>query len=128
VSQIYLLQLASQQAKWLSERQTIVAGNIANTDTPGYKAEDIVPFQQVLDQTQIQMRTTNPLHLTADGTDAADGASAGTVDAPSTETTVSGNSVSPEQELIKEGDINRNYALNTSVSRIFHQMILSSLK
>jgi len=44
------------------------------------------------------------------------------------EVTHTGNSVSLEQELIKAGDVNRAYRLNTSVAKAFHRMILASAK
>jgi flagellar basal-body rod protein FlgB len=36
--------------------------------------------------------------------------------------------VSLEQEMMKEGDINRSYTINTNIKRAFHQMMLSVLK
>ena len=44
------------------------------------------------------------------------------------EVTHSGNNVSLEQELLKAGEINRAYRLNTSVAKAFHRMILASAK
>lgn len=63
MSQIYLLQLASQQSKWLTARQTLIADNIANANTPGFRARDIQPFSEVLDQTPFTMATTNAAHI-----------------------------------------------------------------
>ena len=125
MSQIYLLQLASQQAKWLSARQTMIAGNIANANTPGYRAMDIQPFTDVLDKTNITMASTNPAHMAPEGDDLA---AARTAESDSWDATLSGNSVSLEQEMMKEGDLNRSYTLNTNVKRAFHQMIMSVLK
>lgn len=34
---VNLFDLATQQAKWLSVRQTTVASNVANINTPGYR-------------------------------------------------------------------------------------------
>ena len=125
MSQIYLLQLASQQAKWLTARQTIIANNIANANTPAYQAKDIQPFAEVLNQTQVSMATTNPAHIVpaADEFEAAHSKETDSWDA-----TVSGNSVSLEQEMMKEGDINRSYTLNNNIKRVFHQMMMSALK
>jgi flagellar basal-body rod protein FlgB len=125
VSQIYLLQLASQQAKWLSTRQSAIANNIANANTPGYRAVDVRPFADVLDHTQITMATTNPAHINPVDEDVTNVRSAET---DSWDTTVSGNSVSLEEEMIKGGDVNRSYTLNNNIKRAFHQMILSVLK
>ncbi len=126
MSQIYLLQLASQQAKWLTARQTLVADNIANANTPGYRAKDIRPFAEILDQAQVTMAATNPAHIVPADEEIA--AEAQPVDSDGWETTLSGNSVSLEREMIKEGDINRSYTMNTNIKRVFHQMLLSALK
>lgn len=52
---IQLFELASRQAQWLSVRQNVVAGNIANANTPHYKARDVQPFESVLQNTGVQM-------------------------------------------------------------------------
>jgi flagellar basal-body rod protein FlgB len=125
VPQVYLLQLASEQAKWLTARQTIVASNIVNADTPDYKAKDIQPFSQVLDQTGVTMVSTHSDDIDPGDTNFTP---AREVEEDSSNADLSGNSVDLQQELIKEGDIERSYTLNTNISRIFHQMILSALK
>lgn len=125
MSEIYLLQLASQQAKWLSARQTMIAANISNASTPGYRAMDIQPFSDVLDQTRVTMVSTNPADIALDGNDFT---AARTTESDPWDATLSGNSVNLEQELTKEGDTNRSYTLNTNIKRAFHQMLLSALK
>ena len=125
MSGIYLLQLASQQAQWLSARQKTTASNIANANTPGYTAMDIQPFSDVLDKTQIAMTATNSGHLLPEGNDFTATRPATT---DSWETVYSGNSVSLEQEMMKEGDINRSFTLNTNIKRAFHQMLMMSAK
>ena len=125
MSQVYLFQLASQQAKWLSDRQTVVASNISNADTPGYKAVDVAPFTSMLESLQVAMTTSDPMHMTAPDDSSAPVRLVETNDA---DETLSGNTVNLEQELIKEGDINRSYSLDTNVTRIFHQMLLAALK
>lgn len=62
----------SQQALQLhSRRAELIAGNIANADTPGFKAQDL-DFKAALQQAQGQnqestLHTTNPGHLGASG-------------------------------------------------------------
>ncbi len=46
----------------------------------------------------------------------------------SVEVKPSGNSVSLEQELIKADEVNRAYALNTSIVKSFHRMLMMSAK
>ena len=51
MSEVYLFQLATQRTQWLHARQSLIAGNVANANTPGYSARDLVPFTAVLDST-----------------------------------------------------------------------------
>ncbi len=49
-------------------RQEVIASNIANADTPGYKAEHI-PFKDVLNlaDNDLKLKTTNPRHIQSSG-------------------------------------------------------------
>jgi flagellar basal-body rod protein FlgB len=125
LSPIYLLELASQQAQWLSARQRITATNIANANTPEYRAMDIQPFADVLDKTQFAMAATNSAHMLPEGNDSTATRPAA---ADTWETSYSGNSVSLEQEMMKEGEINRSFTLNANIKRAFHQMLMLSVK
>ena len=125
MSQLYLFALASQKANWLHERQELVAENVANVNMPGYKATDMKPFSVLLDEAGEGLFTTNPAHFSLASSAAAPERPEPT-DAP--ETTLSGNSVSLEGEMVKLGDINRSLSLNTNIQRIFHQMVMSALK
>jgi flagellar basal-body rod protein FlgB len=125
VEPVYLFDLASQQARWLTVRQAVVAQNIANANTPGYTAMDVGAFQDVFDGTQLKLAATHPAHL---GVDPLDPASAETKEDQPWEVSHSGNSVSIEQELLKGGQVNRDYSLNTSVVKAFNQMLSASVK
>jgi flagellar basal-body rod protein FlgB len=125
LSPIYLLELASQQSQWLSARQRVTATNIANANTPGYAGMDIQPFTDVLNKTQIAMVATNSAHILPEDNGSAVARSKA---ADTWETTYSGNSVSLEQEMMKEGEINRSYTLNANIKRAFHQMLMLSVK
>ena len=122
---VHLFEFASRQAEWLASRQAVIAGNVAHADTPNYKAKDVVPFDRVMDRTQLAMGATHSNHLQG-------GASA----APEVEVkrdrawevSHSGNSVRLEQELIKTGEVNRGMSLNTSIVQTFHRMLLTSLR
>lgn len=125
MSSIHLFDLAARQAQWLSVRQATVAGNVANANTPDFRARDVQPFADVLDKTQLTMAATSPLHLEAE-TDGISGARLRPDDI--TEQTHSGNTVDVEQEMMKAGEIAREYSLNTSIVKAFHRMMLSVAK
>ncbi len=44
--------------------KSVVAQNIANSDTPGYKAMDVEPFEAILNETGMAMKRTQANHLT----------------------------------------------------------------
>jgi flagellar basal-body rod protein FlgB len=122
---IYLFSLTSQRNQWLSLRQTTIAGNVANANTPGFEARDVAPFDAVLDKTQLQLARTAPGHLSASPAGAVIGEAR--KEEP-WEVLHSGNTVSLEQEMLKAGDVNRDFSLNTSIIKAFHRMMLTSSK
>jgi flagellar basal-body rod protein FlgB len=125
VGPLYLFELASSQAKWLELRQSTIATNVANANTPGYRARDVEPFNKVLDGVPVRLATTSPTHmqLTPTETDTRT-----TAKKESWEVVHSGNSVSLEQEMVKGGEVNRGYSMNSAIVRSFHRMLLSGLK
>ena len=122
---IHLFDLAGRQARWLSTNQSVIAANVANASTPGYRAQSIAPFSEVLDKTQLQLASTDPSHLALDPMQAQ---AAAIKEETPWEVTDSGNSVSVEQELIKAGDVNRAFSLNTGIVKAFHGMLMSAAK
>jgi flagellar basal-body rod protein FlgB len=84
---------------WLNRRTAVLADNIANADTPGFKPRDITPFATTLAGATIVPFRTNPLHMA--------GASAGDGAAPVTaagEHGLDGNAVRIDVELTKLAD------------------------
>ncbi|MGO4565473.1 flagellar basal body rod protein FlgB [Rhizobium sp. 2YAF20] len=129
---IQLFDLASRQAEWLSVRQEVVAGNIANANTPKFRAKDVTPFQSVLENQTIGMAKTNPAHFS--GNEFGDTGTTGSIgveEAPLTQeigVQESGNTVGLEQELTKTGEIQRQYSLNTALVSSFHRMMMMTVK
>ena len=125
MSQVQMMNLAIQKADWLSTRQAILAQNVANANTPGYHAKDIIAFESFLDNAQLSMAKSNGMHLDM---------TAGAGELPKTEegrggdSNFSGNNVSLENELLKLGETNSQFALNTGLIKSFNRMIMASLK
>lgn len=122
---IQLFDLASQQTRWLTVRQAAVASNVSNANTPGYAAIDVTPFEDVFNDASIRMAATNPGHL---GVDPLGAEQVAVKDAAAWETTHSGNSVSLENEMMKAGEVNRSFSLNSGIVKAFHQMLMASVK
>lgn len=122
---IHLFELSSQQARWLGARQTVLAGNVANANTPGFTASDVTPFEDVFKDASIRMAATDAGHI---GVDPLALDQIAVKDGAAWETTHSGNSVSLENEMMKAGEVNRAFSLNAAVAKAFHQMLSSSVK
>lgn len=124
MSGVYLFGLASRQAQHLAVRQATIAGNVANADTPGYKARDVAPFAEVLARTGLGMAATDGRHLQG-----SPGAAAVKVRPSETwDPLDTGRSVSLEQELLKSNEVAREHSLNTAVVKSFHRMLIASLR
>ncbi len=123
---IEILTLAQNMAAHASARQTVVAQNVANADTPGYHAKDIQSFAEVManDTGSIGMRTTRDGHITG---------SVGTVpnhqasEIRSAVVAPNGNSVSLETEMMRSVEVRGQHDLATTIYRSAMTIMRSSL-
>lgn len=122
---VNLFDLASQQARWLSVRQSAVAGNVANVNTPGYGAVEVEPFEGLVGGTRVAMAATDPRHIST-GDAASSWAIRRIDDTPSA--SPSDNTVVLEDELMKAGEIKRSFELNTAIVKAFHRMFVMSVR
>lgn len=111
-----VLRMASSLAAHASARQVVITENIANADTPGYRARDLADFAQTLDETagSLAPRATRPGHLDfgAEGR----GFEAGEVAAFGAETP-NGNTVSLEDQMMRSAEVRQSYDLALGVYR-----------
>jgi flagellar basal-body rod protein FlgB len=122
---VFLFNLASRQLQYLTARQAVISGNIANANTPGYRARDLTPFRDLVDKTMLTMAATRAGHLESEGPGARPTratASGGW------DVVHSGNSVSIEEQLMKSGEVSRDQALNGGVVKAFNRMLALSVK
>jgi flagellar basal-body rod protein FlgB len=123
---LQLFATAFSQNEWLAQRQSLISANIANANTPGYKAKDIASFEEVMNASNaMSMAVTNPRHMQVDG--GAPG-SADAVEEKEPEVFQSGNDVSLEKEFLKSADVSRQYTLNAQIIKTFNRMLLSVTK
>lgn len=124
---IPLLQMLKGRLGYLSDRQSVVAQNVANVDTPGFKPSDLTPFAfkvgQAVSAAGAPTRT-QAMHLP--GTISSAGAASGArVKAQAdSETTMDGNSVVLEEQMMKMADARMNY--DAAIS--FYQRSMGLLK
>ena len=122
---VNLFDLAAQQSRWLAVRQSAVAGNIANANTPGYTANDVEPFEKVLDRAAVSLQATQAGHLGNAATNAGF-----TIKPQENDGVVmpSKNSVVLEDQLLKAGEVRRSFELNTAIVKAFHSMMMMAVK
>ncbi len=100
LSDIPLFALADRRLAWVDARQTVLAENIANADTPRWRAQDLQPFAASLHQAGVALAQTDPGHLApATGPGSVFGAGAAV-----SEQSPDGNSVAIDKELVKVAD------------------------
>lgn len=120
-----LFAIASQRNRWLATRGAAIADNIANADTPGFKAKDTPSFEAVLTSGTVGVQRTDAKHLTP----AQFGARAyDLVARAGGEPKHSGNTVSLETELANLGDVRSQHSAVTGIVSAFHRMLMSSVK
>lgn len=116
---------AHAMAVHAGQRQAIVAQNMANSDTPGYRARDITPFSQMLtaDASNTGMRASRTRHI--------NGVSGS---GPNWETTTpvaaadpNGNTVSVEQEMLKAVEVKRQHDRALAIYKFSLKILRSSL-
>ncbi|QFT47366.1 Flagellar basal body rod protein FlgB [Roseivivax sp. THAF40] len=119
---ISLFDLASKRLDYLAERQQVISENIANADTPGFRAQDVAPFEELLDHTtsQVSLETTHTGHKTGGGTYET---VAVTNDDRAWEQSINGNTVVLEQQTIKAAEIEDGYQLAADLYRKAHQLL-----
>ena len=113
VSDIPLLSQIKGRLTWLDERQRLVAQNVANSDTPGYVARDLsVPtdFAAALrDGGGLHMARTSAGHMPVGGPNGVPVARFTSQKSPDSETTLDGNAVVVEEQMLKMAESRMAY-------------------
>jgi flagellar basal-body rod protein FlgB len=119
-----LFNIAFRQNEWFAQRQSVISSNIANANTPGYKAKDVESFDAAM-QTSVPLAATDSQHFGSPAFDAIRDQDNGSGQA---EVLVSGNDVNVEQEFLKSNDVMRGYTMNTQIMKTFDRMLQSVTK
>lgn len=114
---ISLIRLAGSLASHSAKRQSVIAQNVANADTPGYRARDLRPFAEILQKKGSQgavMQATRPGHIreVAGSAGAAPEEIASfAAEAPN------GNNVSLEDQMVRSAEVRQSHDLALGVYR-----------
>lgn len=109
-----ILNLSQSVARHAALRQNVIAENVANADTPGYRARDVKPFAEIYAGSSgapaDTMRQTRPGHLGR-----ANDVSLRATEAAAQDVAPDGNSVSIEDEMLKSVEVRRQYDLSLTI-------------
>ena len=102
-----IFRMAHAMAQHAGARQAVVAQNMANADTPDYKARDVRPFTEILESGDagFVQRATRPGHL--NGTDRP--FDLGIAERRDAVADPNGNSVSLEAEMMTAVEVKRQH-------------------
>lgn len=114
---IGLLEALGEKMRWHQARQTLLAENVANADTPDYRGRDLKAFgfeehMNQLSSVKIATVATQPGHIAVQGTD-ADGFGARQMN--NFEITPEGNGVTLEDEMMKVAGNQMDYQAITAL-------------
>ena len=116
---------AESHMSWLAARQAIASTNIANADTPGFKAREISPFGKEMQLASMRLITSSSRHLQVPNLTTAGHTSQLQ---NNNEATLSGNDVVMEKEMRTAGENSRLFSFDIGLLRSFHRMLLTSVK
>ena len=118
-----LFRTSSAMAQHAGTAQAQIARNIANADTPGYRARRLTDFAATLRTTgPLQMKATRPAHLTASPT-----AKAAKIVDQGGEPAPNGNTVSVEEELLASARVGSDHKRALAIYRHTMTVLRSSL-
>ena len=119
-----LFDLAQKRLSWIASRQNVLASNIANVNTPGYKARDVASFEEaLLGYDNLTPAQTQPLHLS--GTISTDPILSTPV--PPVAQSIDRNTVILDQQLAKVADTETAQSLVSTIWKKYVGMFSTAL-
>jgi flagellar basal-body rod protein FlgB len=121
-----VFQAMAAKMRWHQARQTLLAQNVANADTPGYMGRDLKPFSLeagAASSATLTVSSASPNHISiASGIDGF-----GAAESPAFERTPGGNTVTLEDEMMKVSSNDIDYQTVTALYTRSMRMIRVAL-
>ncbi|MEQ7156600.1 flagellar basal body protein [Brevundimonas aurifodinae] len=113
IADLPLLGQIKGRLSWLDERQRMIAQNVANSDTPGYVGRDLAMPADFAAAMRagggLRMAQTRPGHMPVGGPNGAPVARFTSEASPDSETTLDGNAVVVEEQMLKMAESRMAY-------------------
>lgn len=106
-----IFRMAYSMASHAGQRQAVTARNLANADTPGYRAQDITPFKETLrgQQNSGIQKASRTRHMHGARPDQSGFMAPDTIVDESAKMDPNGNSVAVESEILRSVDAKRQH-------------------
>lgn len=119
VSNLPIMAALKKRMHWLNNNQSVISENIANADTPGFKAKELEKqdFSKLVESVSgskqqaahvADLKTTNARHMNVAGSSSG---AAPVKDVKDAEESLSGNSVVLEEQMINLADNQMKYGM-----------------
>ena len=108
-------------ARHATARHRVIAENVANADTPEFRARDVKAFSEYVNE-PFMARATRPEHLGFERLERAARRPEIIFDSD-TSTSPNGNSVSLESEMIKAAEAQGQHAMASAIYRKAHEFL-----
>ncbi|NVN42478.1 flagellar biosynthesis protein FlgB [Asaia siamensis] len=116
-----VLDLATRRMQWLQSRESVLAGNVANANTPGYVSRDLPQFAGVLkDHLAVSLARTDAGHIASSASQSSTKKDVGN-------SSIDGNQVDLETELEKIAATDDQQRLATNAYSTYMSMFSIAL-
>lgn len=112
--------LANQNMQYLTAKEKVIAGNIANASTPGYLPKDIEKPAFSATSSRLQMKVTNPRHM--NGANFANNLKVYTP-RPDSALTIDGNGVILEEQMNEASKASSEYKRMITIYNKYNSLI-----
>lgn len=117
-----VIKMANAMSERAGARMGVIARNIANADTPNYRAMDLPSFAESYRELETAQRATRSGHFNF-----LDTQTEPKLRAAKTTAAPNGNSVSLEQEMVKTADVRQDHEMALAIYRNATEIIRASL-
>ncbi len=126
---VTIMQMARGHMRYQTQRQKVLSENIANLDTPAYKAQDLKPldFGKLAEQEtkRLELRATAPQHM--EGFTAFSGPYREQKLRETYETTPVKNNVSLDEQMANVNTTQAQFQLSSTLYRKMNQLFRTAL-
>ena len=118
ISSTDVFALAERRLAWVGQRQSLLAQNIANANTPGYVAKDVKPFSEFLARRMAHQEDSDPSQVTSAGSSAASSISGRSLD---------GNTVVLDDQLEKVAETDTAHQLAANLYKKYVSLFKTAI-